>query len=989
MFLRSIETIATDESISADTRADAFLQLCYAHLDSFGTTVNFEAGITYLKEAVKLGSTTAASILDPLMAATGHTADPDLARCQRECLIKAVSDGFLFARKQLQKLDQNPETLKKAEEKRRLWMGARSAAKGGVADADFIETIFLPHNLPALRGLMGVGQDSPFSSLGVRPQVFMSLAMNTYLHAGAALGVDPDHFRNAISVVDDKMINHQDASGNTALHLAIQFGNVEIAKILLEEGAIASLANKRGETPWHWLISLDADEDVRLLAFLMMDDAEGLKKVSTDSLTTYQYAVEHGGTPLHWAVQMNRLGLTIKLLECGADPLFEHRGLSPIDQAVSSNAAQILEVLLKFATENGRDAFPTRGLGTLTATNITTEETDEALDTLLLQVVAFRPTHERLISRGPHWLIDQQVTLEILHENGYLPPWDEDNSKVRLNTFQMLSHYNTVGPEMIEAMIEIAGIFPSVAEGDAKGRFESFNNHDAVREFWDNALKGIISHSARTPADLLHYTIHKVRQCSRSSRVEDADALLHQYCASLAADLSVVEALLEDCSGVDCTDNLGRTPLINAIRNRNFEVATYLLERGADLSHSWINRYSGERRAYILYEYAASSADIDVVPLKYLLEPLHPFPEKMPPLLIEPDSANTVLHQACRDGSPIIFDYLLSKFLSNHQLNINQPGDSGFTPLHHACFNGHVDRAAKLCRAGADTNARSGASDQTNRTRSRPLDLCFRWFAHDKEFLNERYGLERTKEDIFLGRLRIANLLQQHHGARRADRFLIHRSAAMRFASGAAEKGMSRLLSEALRLVSKELDVRGHKDVDVPIILTNLLWHAARGGHVAAVHLLLDLGADPNQRSPKGLSLLHQVAWMGLPEVIYALVKKGGADISAEDPEGDSVGSYSMRSRDLATIRMVKSLGGYYTMPKARAAEHFGGREPPFSIKFAVKFRGEPSDEELDSNSDEKEDDDALPCPSFWAWGDEQGTSPYLQQPRNTLYTCK
>jgi len=978
MFLQSIEATATDERISVDTRAEAYLQLCYAHFDSFGTTADFETGFTYLKEAVKLGSTTAASILNPLMAATEHTADPELANRQRECLIKAVNDGFIFARKQLQELDQNPETLKKAEEERRLWMGAKSAAKGGVADANFIETIFLPHNLPALRGLLGLGQDGVFSLLGARPKMFMSFAMNTLLHAGAALGVDPDHFRNAISVVDDTMVNHQDASGNTALHLAIQFGNVEIAKILLEEGANASLANKRGETPWHWLISLDADEDVRLLSFLMMDDAEGIKMVSADSRTTYQYAVEYGGTPLHWAVQMNRLCLTLQLLECGADPLFEHRGLSPIDHAVSSNATEILEVLLEFAAEQGRDAFPRRGLGTLTATNITTEDTEEAVDTLLLQAVALRPTHEQLISRGPHWLIDQQVTLDILHENGYLSPWDEENDQVRLNTFQMLSHHESAGPETIEAMIGIAGIFPDATEDDA------------AREFWTKALQGIISRSARTP-DLLHYTIQQVRQCSHNARVEGADALLHEYCASLTADVSVVESLLEDCSSVDCTDDLGRTPLINAIRNRNFEVATYLLERGANLSHTWINRYSGEQRTYILYEYAGSSADIDVVPLKYLLEPLHPFPDKIPPLLMEPDSADTVLHEACRGGNPVIFDYLLSKFYSNPQLNISQPGDSGFTPVHQAAFNGHVDVAVKLCRAGADVNARSGGSDQVNRTRSRPLDLCFRWFAHDKDFLVKRYGLERTKEDIFLGRLRIANLLQERHGARRADRFLVHRSAAMRYALGGAEKGMKRLLSEALRLVSKELDVRGHKQLDFPIILTSLLWCAARGGHVASVNLLLDLGADPNQRSPKGLSLLHQVAWMGLPEVVYALVKKGGADIGAEDSEGNSVGSYSVRSKDLATIRMVKSLGGYFTMPKAMVAKRLG-IELPFSVKFEAKFSGEPSDEDLDSHSDEKEDEnedekegDDAPLPIVLGLGKRTRAYRYLQHPRNTL----
>ncbi|KAK4112957.1 ankyrin [Canariomyces notabilis] len=969
MFLRSLEQIAADESNSDDTRAGAYLQLCYAHLDSFGTSTDFEKGIRCLKAAAGLGSTTAASILHPLILATGHTIDPEIEKSLKEWLVKAVAAGSLLARRELQMLDEDPATLRKAEEERRLWMGAKTPTANGFADAEHVDKMFLPINLPVLQVLLGAGQESVLEPLGGRQLRFMSLSKNTYLHAGAALGVDHDHFRSAISVVDDETVNAQDQAGNTALHLAIQFGNVKIAQILLEMGASASLTNKRGETPWHWLISL-GDEDVRLLTLLMRDDAEGLESFAAGRNTLdNQYAVEHGGTPLHWAVQMNRHTMAVELLDCGADPLLEYRGLSPIDLAIDRNAPELLELLLQSAAESGRDVLPMRTLTDLTNTHNPIDKNESSVDSLLLQATLIRPMHERLLYGGSAWLAGQTSTLKILHEHGHLPSWDEENNQARLGAFRVLSFSSTTGPEMMDAMIEVAGIFPSSPESDVKD--DSGSTDEAALKFWKTALQNIVKTSTPT---MLHYTIQKVREYSSTSRLDDADALLYQYCASLTADVSVVETLLKDCSSVDCATEDGRTPLMNAVRNRNFEIATYLLERGADPGRWWVNNDDDKERlhVYILYEYVVNNTDVDVVPLKYLLEPTHPFPDKMPPFLIGPDSKDTVLHQACKDGNPVIVDYLLSKFCSED--HINHHGEGGFTALHHAVFNGHADLVAKLCEAGADVNVRSGVSNMMNRLRTRPLDLCFWRATQSVEFLARKFGLERTKEDIYLGRLRIADLLQRRYGARRADRFLAHRSVAMSLAVGAAEKGLIRLLAEALRIVGKEMVSTGYRHVDFPILLTNLLWLAATKGHVSATRLLLGLGADPNQRSPKGVSLLHMVAGLGLAEVVYVLVKKGGADINAEDPAGESVASYSMRSNDVATVRMAKSLGGYFTMPRASMARALGF-EPPFSVKFTVKVGGEPSDDELgDSDEEEKtsggaegdEDDD----------GDESDSGP-------------
>ncbi|KAF9767615.1 hypothetical protein IL306_015197 [Fusarium sp. DS 682] len=962
MFFQSLEQVATNDAISRETRANAYLQLCYAYINSFGTAKDFSEAIKCLKTAAGLDSAVAASIFRPLMLATGHALDPALENDLKRWLAKAVGYGSLLARKELRFLDEDATTLRKAEESSRLFMGAKKPTAEGVADADNIELMFLPANLGVMRVYLGAGRHPVLDGLGTLAK-FMSPSMNTYLHAGAALGVDPDHFRNAMSVVDNETINAQDDVGNTALHLAIRFGNVEIAQILLEHGAGASLANKRGETPWHWFISLD-QEDIDTLVLLMLEDVGGLESFAVArNSENNQYSVSHGGTPLHWAVQMRLCGMATTLLNCGADPHVEYHGVSPIDLAIQLNAVEILELFLKSIAEDGLNVLPLRCLSDLMnmqhiADSRPADKEEEHVDTLLIQTAGIRPLHERLIYNGRCWPADAISTLGILHEYDYLPSWCEENGQARLEAFRLLSFSNATGPEMMDKIIGTTGVFP----GGPGACVESTNG--AAATFWKAALKAILKTSL---PDMVHFAIDKVREYSSSSHLDDAEALLHSYCASLNADVSVVESILKDCSGVDCTNKEERTPLMNAVRDRNFEVATYLLGRGADVNRSWVQ---DGKRMHILYEYVVNNTDVDVVPLKYLLEPKHPFPHKMPPLLMGPDSKDTVLHQACKDGNPVIVDYLLSKFGSEDQLN--RPAEGGFTALHHAVYNGHADLVMKLCRAGADANARSGTSNTVNRRRLRPLDLCFRWVTPSEDFLAYKFGLERTRQDVLLSRLRIADFLVRRRGARRADRFLMHRSVTLKFALGAAQDGMTRLLAEVLRIVSKEMDASAHKHVDYPLLLTNLLWVAAPRGHIGATRLLLNLGADIKQRSAKGLSLLHVVSWLGKAEMVYVLVKNGGADIDAEDAEGLTVGSYSVKSNDLATIRMVKSLGGYFTVPRARM-ERIMGFPMDFNPRFIAKFEGEPSDDELsdersdaggsDGNGDTEEEGDEEPLP--------------------------
>src|SRR5204863_1952077 len=114
---------------------------------------------------------------------------------------------------------------------------------------------------------------------------------------------------------------------------------------------------------------------------------------------------------------------------------------------------------------------------------------------------------------------------------------------------------------------------------------------------------------------VINFVIDYVRSVSGARRLQNAGHLLHQCCTSLNADASVLENILKDCTDVDCRNEDGRTPLVEDVRNRNFEIATCLLSHGADINAFWVHK---GQKVHILYEHLVNNVDLDIVPLKYL-----------------------------------------------------------------------------------------------------------------------------------------------------------------------------------------------------------------------------------------------------------------------------------------------------------------------------------------------------------------------------------
>jgi ankyrin repeat protein len=158
-------------------------------------------------------------------------------------------------------------------------------------------------------------------------------------------------------------VNDIDAWGETALLVACRSGHSRIARMLLNEGADASIASKEGLTPLHFLGALE-DNDIPEIATRLLENKAKLEARSTDGKIHYfmldsQFGKVEG-TPLLWAISSGSLTAASILVELGADP-FDVEGekmpvttswgnyvhLSPIDYAARMHQHDFLEVLLK------------------------------------------------------------------------------------------------------------------------------------------------------------------------------------------------------------------------------------------------------------------------------------------------------------------------------------------------------------------------------------------------------------------------------------------------------------------------------------------------------------------------------------------------------------------------------------------------------------------------------------------------------------------
>ena len=129
-------------------------------------------------------------------------------------------------------------------------------------------------------------------------------------------------------------INEKTNEGITALHYAAYKGNITIAKLLIENGAVVEMVTNRGKNVMH--LAAEGNQPSIMYYFIAYQAQE---IISIDG---------YGSTPLHWACYAGAEEAVLFLLSLKANiDAKDKEGITPLNLAVQSKREKIVKLLLQ------------------------------------------------------------------------------------------------------------------------------------------------------------------------------------------------------------------------------------------------------------------------------------------------------------------------------------------------------------------------------------------------------------------------------------------------------------------------------------------------------------------------------------------------------------------------------------------------------------------------------------------------------------------
>ena len=358
---------------------------------------------------------------------------------------------------------------------------------------------------------------------------------------------------------------------------------------------------------------------------------------------------------------------------------------------------------------------------------------------------------------------------------------------------------------------------------------------------------------------LVNQRLHDV-----NSRFEDDSTPLHQ--ASRQGHVDVASFLLEHGADTIAQDKNGSTALHLALQHGHVNVVRLLLEHGADAEAQ--TKY-GER------------------PLHFAQD------EEVARLLLEHGADTTAqtergwtpLHRA-RHGD-------VARFLLEHGADATIPTRNGSTPLHLASENGREKVARVLLEHGADVTAQTedGKTPLYNAVASEAQDVVCLLLEHGADVTAQtKDGTTPLHMAAIGGAQGVVRLLLEH-GADVTAQDKVG-TTPLHYAVGCNHQGVVRLLLE------HGADVTAQNKNGA-----TSLHDAAGDGYQGVVRLLLEHGADATAQNKYGRTPLHLAVQRRYVEVARVLVEHG-ADTTGMNEQAVTPWQVELHEGDLELVRI-------------------------------------------------------------------------------------
>ena len=564
---------------------------------------------------------------------------------------------------------------------------------------------------------------------------------------------DLEYIRRAVDILlaHGADVNATSKSGGySALHLAAQYADGEIIRLLINHNIPVNVIDNENKTPLAWAFSttnklenvaallangadlnmLSKEEGASILHFAAKSGSSEMVKLLLDHNISVNVLDNEGRTPLLWACESEYNVDNVKmLLEHGADINVTSKtdNASALHYASKSSDRKVVKCLLKHniavnvSDNNGwtplmlacNRPFNVKNVARLLAhgadANLFNEEKHTAL-----HIAAVNSDSETV-----KCLLKHDVSVNIKNDANLTPLLYACSEITNGDTVATLLENGADVNVTLEAQGGASALHLAAKTGAwSLETIKFLLNYKVEIDLEDNNGETPLMAACSVDGNLvivngllaLGADINKVNK-------KGASAL---HFAAKFASSGTVESLLDQGISVNVTDNANKTPLMWACSySDNLDKITLLISKGAEMS-----RVSSDGRNCL--HFAAANSDENV--LKYLIEQgisINAFTEdKRTPLSMafENNKVNNVdvliklgadVSAKLYDGCNILHvaarfsDADMIKYLVDYGLSVNSVDDFLSTPLHSACEENRLDNVKCLVSLGADVHVKT------------------------------------------------------------------------------------------------------------------------------------------------------------------------------------------------------------------------------------------------------------------------------------------